>query len=240
MLVDRKGSSTRPIVSIVSTFLLGAVAFASGCSSTSGSVTSADGGATSAPVTTKRPADPCSLVPAQLSSTGGRAELVEGLCTDGWALVDTCVDCLGDTWVVARFDGSRWASFLGFPTSVCEEAARAEGVPTAITEHVAWPDCATTTTSPPPTPTPSGVETECGTTGPEWGDPLRIVAIGITCDRASEVLAAYLEAPDAQGSSGHAEVLGFACWSDALPEPAPGDVTTGCDGDEGAVELRIM
>ena len=168
--------------------------------------------------------------------------MVEGLCTDGWALVDTCVDCLGDTWVVARFDGSRWSSFLGFPTSVCADAARAEGIPTVIIDRITWPDCAPATTSPPePAPAPpSVVETECGTTGPEWGEELRIVAIGISCDRASEVLAAYLAAPDKQGSSGYADVLGFSCWSDALPEPAPGDVTAGCDGDEGAIEVRIM
>ncbi|MFO0675967.1 MAG: hypothetical protein U0169_05500 [Polyangiaceae bacterium] len=61
----------RPIVSIVSAFLLGAVAFASGCSSTSGSVTSADGGATSAPVTTRITA----AAGGTVSAPGGKATL---------------------------------------------------------------------------------------------------------------------------------------------------------------------
>lgn len=195
---------------------------------------------TSPPVTTRPPVDSCARVSADLSSAGGRAGIVEGLCTDGWALVDTCVDCLGDTWVVARFDGSRWSSFLGFPTSVCADTARSEGIPGTIIDRIVWPDCAPTTTTAVPASPPPAPDTDCGTTGPDWGEPLQIIAVGITCERAAEVLAAYLAAPNKEGSDGVAQVLGFECWSDALPTPSPGDVTGGCDGDEGAVELRIM
>lgn len=44
---------------------------------------------------------------------------------------------------------------------------------------------------------------------------------------------------DMQGSSAHAEVEDFACWTDLIPDAVSGDVTGSCDGPRGSIELQI-
>lgn len=184
----------------------------------------------------------CDSVSGDMSSPGERAEVVEGLCIGSWALVDECVDCLGDTWVIAEYSSGRWGRRLSLPDfDVCEADARDMGIPDPIIDRLVWTDC---TTAPPSSPSTAPVD--CGVTLPQFGGGVRTFAIGVSCDRAAAILLEYYGDPaqgdygaPKQGSSGHAEVQGFACWADALPEPSPGDVTGGCSGPEGDIELRM-
>ena len=82
---------------------------------------------------------------------GADAVVVEGLCLEGYALVDMCAGCLGDTWAIAQFDRDRWETIISFPTATCRQEALDRGIPSAIVDRVVWPcDGAATPGTPPP------------------------------------------------------------------------------------------
>jgi hypothetical protein len=167
-------------------------------------------------------------------------------CVEDWALAGVCaepdpLDCVDTTRLLHLQDG-RWGD-AGFSLQTCIEELTQQGVPEAIAlQFEGFSACSSpapsSTTAPPSTG--ASAATDCGPLNSEYGAGTRIVALGgISCARATAVIAAYFAAPDKQGSSGYADVEGFSCYSDALTDPSPGDVTGGCTGPEGTIEIRI-
>jgi hypothetical protein len=80
-------------------------------------------------------ADPCD--PAKIATDlGDGVTVVDGLCLDGWAYVT--YNELGDSELIARHDGSRWTSYVAFPTPMCRSEIVAAGAPSAIVDRVLW------------------------------------------------------------------------------------------------------
>lgn len=209
---------------------------ASSSSSTSTETTAAP---TSSSTTTPPPSG---CTPGDMARDLGVTSVGGVECVEDWALAGVCsapdpIDCVDTTRLLHLVEG-RWAD-VGYSLQTCVEELVGQGVPEAVAARFEGftrcfdPEPATT-----PTPSPSG-EVDCGVTQSGYGEPFRVVGLGIGCDRANAVLAAYFAAPDKQGSSGHAEVEGFACFTDAIPDPRSGDVVGECTGAEGSIELRV-
>lgn len=112
---------------------------------------------TTAPPPTTRPpsttpgTDQCSAdISADLGTT---VQVLEGLCQDGWAYIDSCPGCGGDTQQVARLVDGTWSVVLTFPIPPdkprCRTDWEQQGMPTAILDRINWPCAdATPTTAP--------------------------------------------------------------------------------------------
>ena len=76
---------------------------------------------------------------------GADATIVDDLCQDGWAYVDSCTDCGGDTKLLARMDANRWVIGVSLPPAPgqprCLDEARAAGIPEPIAAAINWPAC---------------------------------------------------------------------------------------------------
>jgi hypothetical protein len=105
---------------------------------------------TAAPPTTSPPPDPCAAttIRDQLAASGAAVgqvvEVVDGLCVDGWALVDADPGELGDTWVLAQLVDGSWVVFTGFPSRLCVDEAAAQGVAPAILDRGPFGPCVQT------------------------------------------------------------------------------------------------
>lgn len=79
-------------------------------------------------------------------------EVIDDLCVDGWAYIDVCPGCGGDTEQVVRLVDDTWTVVLVFPIGPDQPRCRAEwedqGMPAAILDRVGFP-C----TDAPPAPT---------------------------------------------------------------------------------------
>lgn len=68
-------------------------------------------------------------------------EVVDGLCLNGWALINTNPGGEGSPWILARFADGEWESRLAFPAPPgdgCASQMRSEGVPEPILDAVNW------------------------------------------------------------------------------------------------------
>lgn len=66
----------------------------------------------------------------------GPVEVIEGLCRNGWAYIDT--DGLGDSQRIVRHDGTAWTVYTYFPSAFCPADALAAGAPPEIVNRVGW------------------------------------------------------------------------------------------------------
>lgn len=81
--------------------------------------------------------DPCSDSTVQ-AVWGAGARIIDGLCSNGWAYVDTCTGECGDSQIIARHRGGTWEFAIGFPTPMCRADALAAGVPSQIVDRIGW------------------------------------------------------------------------------------------------------
>lgn len=83
--------------------------------------------------------------------------VIDDLCVDGWAYIDACPGCGGDTQQVARLVDGSWSVVLAFPIGPdqprCRADWEAQGMPAAILDRIQWP--CTEASSPAPTGTGS-------------------------------------------------------------------------------------
>ena len=86
------------------------------------------------------------------ADVGAKVKVIDDLCVDGWAYIDACPGCGGDTQQVARRVDGSWSVVLAFPISPdqprCRADWEAQGMPAAILDRINWP-C--TAPSPPAT-----------------------------------------------------------------------------------------
>ncbi len=151
--------------------------------------------------------------------------------------------------VVFSTDASTWTRAEVPPTTelvaVAHSTSRATqdtAAPSATVAPTTLPP--TTTPAPPttaPTSSPAADVGACGSFTTEFGEVLEIRTTErnepgvelppptISCLRAQEVVTAYFASPDRQGSSGQAQVLGFACYTTATGGPV--GQCTGPEGD---------
>ena len=92
------------------------------------------------------PANPCDFdqLYQDLVVNEGRAGSAEsvlnvGDCAGGWVSYSICAECLGDVEQLGRLENGAWTSYTGFPTSICQDEARADGVPARYAEN--FPRC---------------------------------------------------------------------------------------------------
>jgi hypothetical protein len=179
--------------------------------------------------------DPCNLVSSQLGPASSPAALVDGLCQEGWALVDTCVDCGGDTWVLARLDAGRWVIHTGFPNSLCADDARALGVPDPIIERVVWVPCQETPTS------QTNATSSCGTVVSTIGSEVEVVieSGSVTCADALAIVDRYYNDPTLlhEGSSGSATIGDWLCASTSGAVLEQTGEAGQCTGPTGVLSL---
>jgi hypothetical protein len=202
-------------------------------STTTTSTTTTTTTSTTVPPTTAPPTtqpDPCSA-PVIAADLGVAAELVAVAgCVDGWADVDACVGCGGDTEALVRIVDGRWQLAIGFPASICMDQAVALGIPDAFRFPERFGPCA------PPT------DQGCGQVISAIGTPVVVVAeFGVGCDEARAVVDRYYTDDTLvyQGSSGSAEFDGWLCASNS----AAGTEQTGdagsCYRDNPSAEISM-
>lgn len=107
---------------------------------------------TPAPPAPAGPSCDPSVISTDLGASG--VEVIEGLCLDGWAYVETCVgaEC-GDSQVLLRHDAMRWGLYTAFPSPKCRSEVLDAGAPIAIVDRINW---ACDAPVPAAAPTPAG------------------------------------------------------------------------------------
>jgi len=102
-------------------------------------------------------------LPSLGADLGSDAVVVDGLCLDGWAYVDWCPGCGGDSQVIAHFVGDHWEVAFMFPNPACRAAAVATGMPLIVVDRVVWPCDGGL---PPPDPAADEFPLRIGSSGP--------------------------------------------------------------------------
>lgn len=155
------------------------------------------------------------------------SEWTVAYCKGGWALVrssDGAVDAF-------RKEGSTWRSGLT-GEYLC-------GGPRGAPPEVVGPFCSGDpqlgTSDPDPTG-PVQCRTYTAYADQPWSERWAVAVVGVACEEASRILGLY-ENADKQGSSGHAMVDGWACYTDVAFEGNAEVFAGGCDKEAAEILL---
>jgi hypothetical protein len=203
-------------------------------STTSTTVPSTTAPSTTVPTTIAPPTtqpDPCGaqVIAADLG-VAVETVAVAG-CVDGWADVDACVGCGGDTEALLRRVDGRWQMAIGFPASLCMDQAAALGVPAAFRSPERFGPCAPAT------------DQRCGEVASSIGTPVVVVAdFGVGCAEARAVVDRYYNDDTLvyQGSSGSAEFDGWLCASNSGAGTEQTGDAGSCYRDSPSAEISML
>jgi len=149
-------------------------------------------------------------LPSLQQDLGGNVAVLDGLCLDGWAYVDSCVGCGGDTQAIAQYT-SRWELAVLFPSPLCRADALATGMPPIVADRVNWP-CDGGMPEPPPV-------------ADEF--PLRVGSVGPRVATAQQQLAALgfdVGASGADGRFGPDTASAVIGWQQSVALPNTGEL----------------
>lgn len=71
----------------------------------------------------------CDRIPSDM---GLDPSYIIQVCEDGWAYVDECSECGGDSQSIIKWDGTRWARYTAFPTAMCRDELVRAGAPASV------------------------------------------------------------------------------------------------------------